>query len=265
MRLSSTQFIGLHIATAVFAVLIPHQTGKAQEQQLQIPAADLAIPGVVQKSPVNADDVTNSAANELSSAQARAFNFKDAIPHTRGVHDISLFRDAAPSVLLILANDSLGSGSLIQDNLVLTNFHVFDHNREVTVVFKPTDPSGKAAQDEIVKGDVVKVDVQRDLALVRPRSFPKRFMRPLEISVKDIEVGADVAAICHPKGEDWTFTKGIVSSIRPDYQWSYDNGASHRATVIQTQTPINPGNSGGPLLSETGKIVGINSFGDKSA
>jgi hypothetical protein len=30
--------------------------------------------------------------------------------------------------------------------------------------------------------------------------------------------------------------------------------------VIQTQTPINPGNSGGPLLTEDGKIVGINSF-----
>jgi hypothetical protein len=35
----------------------------------------------------------------------------------------------------------------------------------------------------------------------------------------------------------------------------------HVATVIQTQTPINPGNSGGPLLTEDGKIVGVNSFG----
>jgi hypothetical protein len=30
--------------------------------------------------------------------------------------------------------------------------------------------------------------------------------------------------------------------------------------VIQTQTPINPGNSGGPLLSDDGKIIGVNSF-----
>jgi hypothetical protein len=30
--------------------------------------------------------------------------------------------------------------------------------------------------------------------------------------------------------------------------------------VIQTQTTINPGNSGGPLLTEDGKIVGVNSF-----
>jgi hypothetical protein len=30
--------------------------------------------------------------------------------------------------------------------------------------------------------------------------------------------------------------------------------------VIQTQTPINPGNSGGPLLSDTGRLLGVNSF-----
>lgn len=30
--------------------------------------------------------------------------------------------------------------------------------------------------------------------------------------------------------------------------------------MIQTQTPINPGNSGGPLLSDSGRLVGVNSF-----
>ena len=135
-----------------------------------------------------------------------------------------------------------------------------DHNREVTIVFKPADPSGKPTEDEVVKADVVKIDVQRDLALVRPRSLPNRTVRPLQISSQDIEVGADVHAIGHPRGEAWTYTKGIVSSVRPDYEWSDGPGDSHRATVIQTQTPINPGNSGGPLLSDDGKIVGVNSF-----
>src|SRR5262249_1939909 len=69
-----------------------------------------------------------------------------------------------------------------------------------------------------------------------------------------------VAAIGHPEGQSWTYTKGIVSQIRPDFAWSTGQGESHRATVIQTQTPINPGNSGGPLLSDDGRIVGINSF-----
>jgi Trypsin-like peptidase domain len=107
---------------------------------------------------------------------------------------------------------------------------------------------------------VVKIDVLRDLALVRPRSLPNHLIHPLQISSQDIEVGADVRAIGHPKGEAWTYTKGIISSVRPNYEWSAGPGAPHRATVIQTQTPINPGNSGGPLLSDDGKIVGVNSF-----
>jgi S1-C subfamily serine protease len=84
----------------------------------------------------------------------------------------------------------------------------------------------------------------------------------LDISAEDsIDVGADVAAIGHPTGEAWTFTKGIVSAFRPNYEWSGGpNDTKHVATVIQTQTPINPGNSGGPLLTEDGKIVGVNSF-----
>jgi Trypsin-like peptidase domain len=68
-----------------------------------------------------------------------------------------------------------------------------------------------------------------------------------------------VHAIGHPTGEYWTYTKGVVSQFRPNYPWSAD-GTGHRANVIQTQTPINPGNSGGPLLSDDGKLVGVNSF-----
>jgi hypothetical protein len=69
-----------------------------------------------------------------------------------------------------------------------------------------------------------------------------------------------VHAIGHPTGESWTYTKGFVSQIRKGYEWSIDSGQTHRADVIQTQTPINPGNSGGPLLSDEGRLVGVNSF-----
>jgi Trypsin-like peptidase domain len=103
----------------------------------------------------------------------------------------------------------------------------------------------------------------RDLALLQPRALPSRGIKPIKIAAQDtIEVGSDVRAIGHPTGEIWTYTTGIVSQIRPDYEWSYDaQDVKHRATVIQTQTPINPGNSGGPLLSDEGQLVGVNTFG----
>jgi hypothetical protein len=52
----------------------------------------------------------------------------------------------------------------------------------------------------------------------------------------------------------------VISQVRRDYQWTSESRKQHQATVIQTQTPINPGNSGGPLLTDSGKLVGINSF-----
>lgn len=79
--------------------------------------------------------------------------------------------------------------------------------------------------------------------------------------IANIAVGSDVHAIGHPTGEAWTYTRGVVSQIRQDYEWSSrESQKAHRAHVIQTQTPINPGNSGGPLLTNDGKLVGVNSF-----
>ena len=250
------------LAIVLLASLAPCPVARAQEP-LHFPNPELALPGVAQKLPIGAPMIDASAYVDLNTAEALATKFKDAIPHTRSAQDTALFCQVAPSVVLILTKDASGSGSLLQDNTILTSLHVVDHNLEAKVVFKPADPSGRANTDEVVPGDVVKVDVQRDLALIRPRSFPKR--RPLEIYPGNIEVGADVLAIGHPLGQGWTYTKGIVSSVRPNYEWTYGQGDFHRGTIIQTQTPINPGNSGGPLLSDDGKIAGVSLFVTKGA
>jgi S1-C subfamily serine protease len=264
MAMSKVGFQKHLLAIVLLASLAPYQMARAQ-QPLHFPSPELALPGVAQTSPIGAPTIDPSAYANLSAAEALATTFKDAIPHTRSAQDQVLFRQAAPSVVLILTKDASGSGSLLQGNVILTGLHVVDHNREVTVVFKPANPNGKANADEVVTGDVVKVDVQRDLALIRPRSLPGRSIRPLEISTQDIEVGADVHAIGHPLGQVWTYTKGLVSSVRPAYEWAYGPGDVHRGTIIQTQTPLNPGYSGGPLLSDDGKIVGVNLFIAKGA
>jgi S1-C subfamily serine protease len=107
----------------------------------------------------------------------------------------------------------------------------------------------------------VRVDEVADLALIRVAKVPPG-VEPLKLGdARDLSVGDDVHAIGHPTGEAWTYTKGVVSQLRRDYQWSSKATLkAHRANVIQTQTPINPGNSGGPLLTSDGKLVGVNSF-----
>jgi hypothetical protein len=79
-----------------------------------------------------------------------------------------------------------------------------------------------------------------------------------------LNIGQDVHAIGHPQGEVWTYTRGIISQVRANYEWKTEEGITHRANIIQTQTPINPGNSGGPLLDENARVVGINSFRHRS-
>ena len=253
-----------YLTFAAFAVLVAYQPAQGQESS-QLPTLEPQQPGVAEGIPNDVLPPSDApSVDELSApliGQALVSLFKDAVPRTRGAPDISLFRNVAPSVVLIWTKDgALGSGSLLKDNTILTNRHVVGDERQVTVIFKPSDPSGRAKNDEVVQADVIKLDGQRDLALIRPASIPSR--RPLDISAEDsIDVGTDVAAIGHPSGKTWTFTKGIVSAFRPAFQWlGGPNDSKHVATVIQTQTPINPGNSGGPLLTEDGKIVGVNSF-----
>src|SRR5262249_49521777 len=105
--------------------------------------------------------------------------------------------------------------------------------------------------------DVVAVDIDRDLALLRKRGSLPRGVRQLVYGNADaIRPGDDVAVIGHPLGLLWSLTTGIVSGIRINYRIGHRPDAPE-VTVIQTQAPVNPGNSGGPLLTLDGRLLGV--------
>ena len=249
-------------ATMLIALLNSHAIAQSElDTQLLSP-----MPGEPRSLPGDLSPTIDNSGADIGStiAAGSAFlkEFKTNERTTRGVRNVAIFRDAAPAVVLVVTNDGIGSGSLLDNGTILTNWHVVGGSRQVNVIFKPTDPLGKLLSQDMVAADVVKVDRTRDLALLQPRSLPARSIKPIRVaSGDDLEVGADVHAIGHPTGEAWTYTTGIVSQIRPDYEWSGGpKDVKHRANVIQTQTPINPGNSGGPLLEDGGMLVGVNSF-----
>jgi S1-C subfamily serine protease len=205
----------------------------------------------------------NSAGNlniRQMAAHLRALK-PDDLPATRGEREVRIYALASNSVVLVIAGDGIGSGSLLRaDGTILTNWHVVSSNREVGIVFKPAVEGRRLTKADVYRGRVVRVDEVADLAIVKSEAVPPN-VRPLPLgSLQDISVGSDVHAVGHPTGESWTYTKGFVSQIRRGYEWTTDPGETHKADVIQTQTPINPGNSGGPLLSDQGNLVGVNSF-----
>ena len=127
--------------------------------------------------------------------------------------------------------------------LVLTNHHVIEDASvsQVEVNDSLTYTSEARGTDPV-----------RDLAVLRICCGDFRAL-PFG-NVSELNPGDEVFAMGYPLGlpGEATVTKGIVSAIR------YLEGYS--SLVIQTDAAINPGNSGGPMLSETGEILGINTF-----
>jgi len=179
---------------------------------------------------------------------------------TRGAGDTRVYKAASPAVVLVVSGDSLGSGALISaDGKIITNLHVVGDAAEVGVVFKPAEEGARVGEKDLRPAKVIRRDGIADLALLQVSQVPAG-VTPLKLGGQSVEVGADVHAIGHPTGQTWTYTRGIVSQVRQDYEWSAEDKIEHKATVVQTQTPINPGNSGGPLLNDAIEIVGVNSF-----
>ncbi len=163
---------------------------------------------------------------------------------------------------MIITDSGLGSGTYLGSNAILTNAHVVGSSRNVGVLYKPQQEGAKIIPSDVVVAKVVRTDIVRDLALLSVTSVPAH-VNSLQLGNEaEIQVGADVHAIGHPTGEAWTYTRGLISQFRRNYEWKTDRGL-HTANVIQTQTPINPGNSGGPLIGASGMLLGVNSFKEK--
>lgn len=155
----------------------------------------------------------------------------------------------------------VGSGVILsKDGLVLTNAHVASPD---AVEISITLPSL-----ERVGARLVGWDHWTDLALIRlDLDEVKRrglAIQPAAFGDSDaLYVGETVFAVGTPFGLTRTVTRGIISNNRrfedTDSVRGYETGTFN--TWLQTDAAINPGNSGGPLVTEDGKVVGINSRG----
>ena len=178
-----------------------------------------------------------------------------------------IFNDFARSVFFLLnaeGEGSIGTGFLVDaSGLILSNWHVTDGAKEM---FIWTLPKQGAVDSQILLNDidpyygvVVAENKKEDLALIKVNGLPKD-IKVVELGsniIKEVKIGDNVYAIGHPKSLPWSFSAGMVSQIRPNHIWTYEDESEHEATVIQTQAPMSTGNSGGPVFSGAGKVVGV--------
>ncbi|MGH7308339.1 MAG: S1 family peptidase [Candidatus Rokuibacteriota bacterium] len=175
----------------------------------------------------------------------------------------AIYRERVNGVVLVASTTSVGTGVLISEQGdIITNEHIVRRAHEargsewIAVWFKPP-PGVPLGKRDFLVARVHRKNPRHDLAHVRlaQPTPPKAAVIPLASLVP--AVGQEVFTIGHPKSYLWSFAQGIVSQIRPNYEWRYEDGVLRSATAIQTQAPIDSGSSGGPLLDEQGAMVGI--------
>ena len=140
---------------------------------------------------------------------------------------------------------SYGSGFILKDNYILTNFHVVEDATEVTI---------SLSDRREFSAEVIGVDPLSDLAVLE---VDDKDLPTVNVGNSDqLRVGDWVIAIGSPFSFDFSVTAGIVSAKGRSIQ---NNNIGNYVPFLQTDVAINPGNSGGPLFNLDGEVVGINS------
>lgn len=137
-----------------------------------------------------------------------------------------------------------GSGTCFAvspNGLLLTSLHVVEDATDIKVAF----PDGRQGSATILRRSH-----DNDLAVLRT-GVPTPIWLPLA-NTDDIVVGMRAFTVGFPSpgmlGSEVKFTEGSVSSL---------SGFDEESTLLQVSIPIQHGNSGGPVMSYSGRVLGV--------
>ena len=147
---------------------------------------------------------------------------------------------------------SSGSGVVVADGYVLTNYHVVEGATSLEVT------SG----DKTYAATVAGYDDSLDLAVLK---VDKLDIAPVTVGDSDkLNVGDWAICIGNPLSFTGTTTVGVISALNREVtSENYDQFGLREDVVnymIQTDAAINAGNSGGGMFNVAGELVGIPSM-----
>jgi len=163
--------------------------------------------------------------------------------------NIDLARDRTVE---IVGEEKAGTGLLVSDSLIITNYHVVENEKVLSI----REQNGRTSNAVIYNANP-----DLDFAILIgqfTQGEHVQFVNPKDFS----EGTTDLYAIGYPGTflrETGTgsisVTKGIYSSFLdfPDYG----------IQLVQTDAPVNPGNSGGALVNSCGQVFGMVTLTDR--
>lgn len=165
---------------------------------------------------------------------------------TEELSSTEIYERVSPSVAFIETTAATGSGVLIRDGYIITNFHVVWPHESVWVVF----PDGT----ELANVPVVGWDPMADLAILGPVNVPAQ---PLRLTDGESTApGSELFLVGYPAEVDLfpqpTITRGILSRFREMERLGM--------TYFQTDAAIAGGQSGGAIVNSRGEVLGISTF-----
>ena len=202
------------------------------------------------------------AAAAAPAARATAPAPAAAVP---GFSAARIFAARSPGVVTVFAYfggvGAQGSGFVVsRDGTILTNAHVITNAGATAPGAKVKAASEvyvEFGDHDRVPASIVGWDVFDDVGVIHVQPGGHR-LNPLPLGRSaDVVVGAPVAAIGSPLGNEDSLGVGVVSAVgrsiaaltAPHFQL---------VDAIQTDAPITHGSSGGPLLDARGRVIGIN-------
>ena len=194
--------------------------------------------------------VTSAIQTDVSSIVEKAMPSVVAINNTMLMQQQTWF---GPSQTVEVP--SSGSGIIVGQNdeelLIVTNNHVVEDSKELTVTFIDNQQVSAA-----IKG----TDSETDLAVIAIplKDIPADTMSQIKVATLGdsdaLKVGQGVIAIGNALGYGQSVTVGYVSALNREVK--AEDQTSRK--LLQTDAAINPGNSGGALLNMKGEVIGIN-------